>query len=101
VQPDRRLVQHVEHAGGAGPHRRGELDPLPLPGGQRRTGPVQGQVAEPDVEQRREPAVQLGEQTDGHPAELGRQPGGQAGREPVQLTQAERADLGEIAAAQL
>ena len=59
------------------------------------TGPVEGQVAEPDVEQRREPAVQLGEQADGHPAELGGQPGGQAGREPVQLAQAERADLGD------
>ena len=30
VQPDRRLVQHVEHAGGAGPHGRGEFDALPL-----------------------------------------------------------------------
>ena len=101
MQPDRRLVQHVEHARGAGAHRRGELDPLPLPGGQRGAGPVEGQVAEPDVEQRREPAVQLGEQTGGHPAELGGQPGGQAGREPAQLAQAERADLGDVAAAEL
>ena len=101
VQPDRRLVQHVEHARGAGPHRRGELDPLPLPGRQRGAGPVEGQVAEPDVEQRRERAVQLGEQAGGHPAELGGQPGGQAGREPAQLAQAERADLGDVAAAEL
>ena len=101
VQPDRRLVQHVQHARGAGPHRRGELDPLPLPGRQRGAGPVQGQVAQPDVEQRREPAVQFGEQAGRHPAELGGQPGGQAGREPAQLVQAERADLGDVAPAEL
>jgi hypothetical protein len=83
------------------PYRRGELDPLPLSGGQRGAGPVEGQVAEADVEQRREPAVQLGEQTIGHPAKLGGQPGGQAGREPAQLAQAERADLGDVAAAEL
>ena len=81
VQPDRRLVQHVQHARGAGPHRRGELDPLPFPGRQRGTGPVQGQVAQAHVEHRREPAVQLGEQAGGQPAELGGQPRGQAGRE--------------------
>ena len=101
VQPDRRLVQHVQHARGAGAHRRGQLDPLPLPGRQRGAGPVEGQVAQPDVEQRREPAVQFGEQPGGHPAELGGQPRGQAGREAAQLVQAERADLGEVAAAEL
>ena len=46
--------------------------------------PVEGQVAEPDVEQRCEPAVQFGEQAGGHPAQLAGQPGGQAGREPAQ-----------------
>ena len=44
MQPDGRLVQHVQHARGAGPHRRGELDPLPLPRRQRGAGPVEGQV---------------------------------------------------------
>jgi hypothetical protein len=101
VQPDRRLVQHIQHAGGAGPDRRGELDPLPLSGGQRGAGPVESQVAEADVEQRREPALQLGEQTAGHTAELGGQPRGQSGREPAQLAQPERADLGDGEAAEL
>ena len=101
VQPDRRLVQHVQHARGAGAHRRGELDALPLPGRQRGAGPVEGQVAQPDVEQRREPAVQFGEQTGRHPAQLGGQSRGQAGREAPQLVQGERADLGDVAAAEL
>src|SRR5215472_4196256 len=101
VQADRRLVQHVEHACGAGAYRRGELDPLPLSGGQRGAGPVEGQVAEANVEKRREPAVQLGEQTGGQPAELGGQPDGQAGGELAQLAQAERADFGDVAAAEL
>ena len=98
VQPDRRLIQHVEHPGGAGAHRRGQFDPLALAGRQRRASPVQGQVTETDVEQRREPGVEFGEQSGRHPADLGRQPGGQAGREAAQLSQAQRTDLGQVAA---
>ena len=101
VQPDRWLVQHVEHARGARAHRRGELDPLPLPGGQRGARPVEGEVAQPDVEQRREIAAEFGEQTARQPAELGGQTGGQGGHESAQRVQAERTDLGDVFAAEL
>jgi len=68
VQPHGRLVEHVEHARRARAHRGGQLDALPLPRRQGRAGPVQLQVTEPDVQQRREPAVQLAGQAGGEGA---------------------------------
>jgi hypothetical protein len=50
VQSDRRLVQHLKNAGGAGAHGGGELDPLPLAGRQRGAGTVEREVAQADVE---------------------------------------------------
>ena len=55
VQPDRRLVEHVQHADQAGADLGGQPDPLRLAAGQRRRRPVQRQVLEPDVEQEAEP----------------------------------------------
>ena len=57
VQPDRWLVQHVEHADQPGADLGGEPDPLRLAAGQRGRRPVQGQVVEPDVEQEAHPCV--------------------------------------------
>ena len=57
VQPDGRLIQHVEHPDEAGADLGGEPDPLGLAAGQRGRGPVQGQVVEPDVEQEAHPGV--------------------------------------------
>ena len=71
------------------------------PGGQRRPGPVEGEVAESHIEQRGERPVQLGEQSAGQSAELGGQPGRPTGRELGQLAQREGADLGQVAVAQL
>ena len=59
VQPDRRLVQHVEHADQAGADLGGQPDPLRLAAGQRRRGPVQREVVEADVEQEAQPRVDL------------------------------------------
>ena len=53
VQADRRLVEHVEHAGQAGADLRGEADALALAAGQRAGGARQGQVVEPDIDQER------------------------------------------------
>ena len=39
VQADRRLVEHVEHAGGVGADGRGQLEALPFPGRQRAARP--------------------------------------------------------------
>ena len=57
VQPDRRLVEHVEHADQPGADLRGQPDPLRLPAGQRRRCPVQRQVVKPHVEQEAQPGV--------------------------------------------
>ena len=72
VQPDRRLVQHVEHADQAGADLGGQPDPLRLAAGQRRRRPVQRQVVQPDVDQEAEPGVDLLEHPLGdHPLPLG------------------------------
>ena len=57
VQPDRRLVEHVEDADEAGADLGGEPDPLRLSAGQRRRRPVEAEVVEADVEQEPEPRV--------------------------------------------
>jgi hypothetical protein len=59
VQPDGRLVEHVQHADQAGPDLGGQPDPLRLSPGQRRGRPVEREVVEPDVEQEAEPRVDL------------------------------------------
>ena len=59
VQPDRRLVEHVEHADQPGPDLGGQPDPLRLAAGQRARGAVQRQVVQPDVEQEPQPGLHL------------------------------------------
>ena len=51
VQADRRLVEHVEHAGQARADLRGEPDALALAARQRAGRARQGQIVEPDVAQ--------------------------------------------------
>ena len=51
MEADRRLIEHIEHAGRAVAHGAGQLHPLPLAGRERRRGAVERQVAEPQVEQ--------------------------------------------------
>ena len=51
VQPDRGLVQHVEHAGRPVAHRAGKLHPLALAGGERGSGAVEREVGEAEVHQ--------------------------------------------------
>ena len=59
VQADRRLVEHVEHAGQAGADLRGEPDALALAARQRARVARQRQVFEPDIDQEAEPLVDL------------------------------------------
>ncbi len=59
VQPDRRLVEHVKHAGQAGADLRGKPDALALAAGQRAGGARQRQVIEPDIDQEFEPRADL------------------------------------------
>ena len=100
VQPDRRFVKDVEHPGGVGSHRRGQLDPLPLPGRQGRAGAIELKVGEAELEQRIEDLVQLAGQADSHPADFVRQQGRQPIDEHDQLVKGEGADLGEVAPVQ-
>ncbi len=57
VQPDGRLVQHVQHADQARADLGGEPDPLRLAAGQGGRRPVQGQVVQAHVEQEAHPRV--------------------------------------------
>ena len=57
VQPDGRLVEHVQHPDQPGADLGGQPDPLGLTAGQGGRRAVQGQVVEPDVEQEAHPGV--------------------------------------------
>ena len=59
VQPDRRLVEDIEHAGQPRADLRGQPDALALAARQRARGPRQGQVFEPDILQEAEALVDL------------------------------------------
>ena len=59
VQADRRLVEHVEHAGQAAADLAGQADPLALAAGERRRAAGQRQVVEPDVDQELQPVADL------------------------------------------
>ena len=59
VQPDRRLVEHIEHAGQPRADLRGQPDALALAARQRARGARQGQVVEPDIVEEAQPLVDL------------------------------------------
>ena len=98
VEPDRRLVEDVEHADQARPDLRGQPDALRLATGQRRRRPRQRQVVEPDVEQEAQAGVDLLEHRPGDDllaaAEL------EALHELGAVGHRERTDLGDRAVAQ-
>jgi hypothetical protein len=59
VQPRRRLVEDVDDAEQVRPHLRRQPQPLQFAGGQRRRTAVERQVAQPQVEQDGQPALQV------------------------------------------
>ncbi len=71
VQPDRRLVEHVEHAGEARADLRGEADALALAARQRARGARQAEIIESDILEEAEPLVDLLEDARGDLAMLG------------------------------
>ncbi len=106
MQPDRGLVEHVEDADQPGTDLGGEPDPLRLAPGQGAGGAVQREVVEPDVEQERQPGVdllehpagdrafplgelegaqELGALPDGHTGDLGDRPAAQRHRQRLGL----------------
>ena len=71
VQADRRLVQHIEHAGQARADLRGEANALALAAGQRAGRARQRQVIEADVEQEGQPLADFLEHAAGDLVLLG------------------------------
>ena len=59
VQPDGRLVEHVEDADEAGADLGGQPDALRLAAGQRARGAVEAEVVQAHVEEEAEPGVDL------------------------------------------
>ncbi len=59
VQPDRRLVEHVEHTDQAAADLRGQPDPLRLAAGEGGRRPTEREVVETDVEQETHARVDL------------------------------------------
>ena len=59
VQPDRGLVEHIEHAGQAGADLRGEPDALAFAARQRAGGARERQIIQPDIDQERQPLADL------------------------------------------
>ena len=101
VQPDRGLVQDVEHAGEARADLRGEPDALALAAGQAAGIAGERQVAEADVAQEAEPVVDLLEDAPRDLLVLGGKMRGQV-REPCRGgVDREVGDLADVAAVDL
>ena len=71
MQADRRLVEHVEHAGQAGADLRGEADALALAAGQRAGRARQRQIIEADIDQKFQPLADFLEDAPGDLVLLG------------------------------
>ena len=101
VQADRRLVEHVEHAGQAAADLAGQADALALAAGQRAGVAGERQVVEADVDQEAEPLADLLEDRPGDLVPLRRQRRGHgldpgqrlADRHPHHLADVQAADL--------
>ena len=59
MQPNRRLVEHVQHAGQVRSDLRGEPDPLPFAARQRGRRSRQREVADADVVEKSQPILNL------------------------------------------
>ncbi len=59
MQPDARLVEHIEHAGQAGADLRREPDALRFAAGKRAALAIEREIIEPDFEEKFEPRRNL------------------------------------------
>ena len=73
MQPDRRLVQHIEHAGQARADLRGEADALALAARQRAGGAGEREIVEADIVEEGEPLADLLQDARGDLVLLGRE----------------------------
>ena len=100
VQTDGRLVQHVQHARGAVAHRPGQLDALPLAGGERGGGAVEAEVAQAEVDQALGRVLERLADAFGHRPHRLRERGGHAVHPGDQLVEGHLAGVREGDAAQ-
>ncbi len=77
VQADRRLVEHIEHAGQPGADLRGEANALALAAGQRARGARERQIFKADIDQKFQPLADLLEHAAGDLVVLGVERAGQ------------------------
>ncbi len=66
MQPDRRLVEHVEHAGEVGADLRRQPDALSFTAGQRGGAAIERQVTDADVIEESQTLANLAQHTPGH-----------------------------------
>ncbi len=101
MQPDGRLVQHVEHAGEAGADLRSEADALAFTAGERAGGARKREIIEADIDEELQPLADLLEDA-GRDFLLLRREGGRDFRKPlVRLADRHVAHLADVLAADL
>ena len=99
MQADGRFVEHVEHAGGAVAHGTGQLHALAFAGRQGRSGAIEREVAESELQQ---PTGHIEEgfaDVRRHRAHVGPERSGHATHPVHRRVQGHRARLGEIQSA--
>ena len=101
VQADRRLVQHIEHAGQPRADLRGEPDALALAAGQRAGGAGQREVVEADIDQELQPLADFLQHAHGDFVLLRRQALGQGGEPFAGAADREFGDFADMLAADL
>ncbi len=101
VEADRRLVQHVEHAGEARADLRGEADALALAAGQRAGGAGERQVVQPDIDQEFQPLADLLQDARGDLVLLAGERPGQVLEPGDGLADGELGDLGDVETVEL
>jgi hypothetical protein len=96
VEPDRRLVEDVQHPHEPRPDLGGQPDPLGLPARQGRRGPVQRQVVQADVHEEPQPSPDLLEEPLGDEALAVGQLPGKLAEEVERRTYGHRGELGDV-----
>ena len=66
MESNRRLVEHVEHAGEVRADLRGEANALPFAAGQRRGAAAEREIADADVIQKPQPLLDLAKNAVGY-----------------------------------
>jgi hypothetical protein len=101
MQPDRGLVQHVEHAGEPRADLRGEPDALALAAGECAGRARQREIFEPDVDQEFQPLADLLEHAPGDLILLGRELARQLGEPLAGALDRHLGDLADVQAGDL